>query len=236
MDDDLLAQWEQFTDRLLNESTQPWHVRHARKLIGGAIALAAVGVASFSFYAWRTHTEPVNLVRQPTVPTAPRPVTALPESPPAPPAVAAPDAPAASRVILPPRATVPERPAAPAVSTAAPAVQPAAVAPASRANPAAASRANPAAASRASPAVASRASPTVPPVVLPPTSPRGPAVTHTLRDEPVPKAAPAATATVALPAGAAPVAAPPAPAAPRDCSEAVIALGLCTSDARKGAR
>jgi hypothetical protein len=227
MDDDLLAQWEQFTDRLLNESSRPWHVRHARKLITGAVALAAAGVASFSFYAWRTHTQPVNLVRQPTVPTAPLPVKALPESPPVPPAVDVPAAPVANRVILPPRATVPARPAAPtvptapAVSTAAPAVQPAVIAPAS-----------PAVASRASPAVASRASPAVAPVAPPSPGPRAPSVTHTLR-EPVP-ASTAAAATVAPPAAVAP--APAATAAPRNCSEAVIALGLCTSDARKGAK
>lgn len=180
MDDRQLEQWELFTDRLLDgTSTRPWHVRHARKLIGGAAVLVAAGVAFFSYYAWRLHTEPA-------VPAAPRPVTVLPESPPVPAAAAAP-------------AAAPARPAAPAV-------QPAAVAPR---------------------ATISRAIPAVAPVVPPSTGPRVPAVTHTLRDEPAPKPAAAVAATVPA------VAAPPV-AAPGDCPDGIVALGLCASHARKG--
>jgi hypothetical protein len=72
-----------------------------------------------------------------------------------------------------------------------------------------------------------RASPAVAPVVSPSTGPRVPAVTHTLRDEPAPEPAP----TVARAAPA--VAAPPV-TAPGDCPDAIVALGLCASHARKG--
>jgi hypothetical protein len=181
MDERQLAQWELMTDQLLSAAqARPWHVRHARKLIGGAAVLVVAGLAFFSYQAWR-------LPAVPAAPAAPIPVTALPESAPVP-AVA----PAPVAAPAPARATVPARSAPPPVST-----------------------------TRASPAVA----PVVPP--SPSTGPRVPAVTHTLRDEPAPTPA----AAVAAPAAA--VAAPPV-AAPGDCPDAIVALGLCTSQARKG--
>jgi hypothetical protein len=199
MDERQLAQWELMTDQLLSgDQARPWHVRHARKLIGGAAVLVVAGLAFFSYSAWR-------LPAVPAVPAAPIPVTVLPESAPVPAAAPAPVAAPA-----PARATVPARSTIPPVSTPAPAVEPAPVAPR-------------ATITRASPAVA----PVVPP--SPSTGPRIPPVTHTLRDDPTPAAA--AAAAVAAPAPA--VAAPPV-AAPGDCPDAIVALGLCTSQARKG--
>jgi hypothetical protein len=177
MDERQLAQWELMTDQLLSgDQARPWHVRHARKLIGGAAVLVVAGLAFFSYSAWR-------LPAVPAVPAAPIPVTVLPESAPVPAAAPAPvAAPAPARAApVAPRATI----------------------------------------TRASPAVA----PVVPP--SPSTGPRVPPVTHTLRDEPAPTPA----AAVAAPAPA--VAAPPV-AAPGDCPDAIVALGLCASQARKG--
>jgi len=200
MDERQLAQWELMTDQLLSgDQARPWHVRHARKLIGGAAVLVVAGLAFFSYSAWR-------LPAVPTAPVTPIPVTVLPESAPVPAAAPAPVAAPA-----PARATVPARSAAPAFPAAAPAVQPTAVAPR-------------ATISRASPAIAP-----VPPSPSPAvsTGPRVSAVTHTLRDEPAPTPAAAAAAPAAA------VAAPPA-AAPGDCPDAIVALGLCASNARKG--
>jgi hypothetical protein len=147
------------------------------------------------------------LPAQRAVPAAPVPVTAAPESAPVPAAAAAPAAGSALPAALAPaRATVPARSAAPALSTAAPAVQPAAVAPR---------------------ATISRGIPAVAPFVPPSTGARVPPVTHTLRDDPAPEPA----AAVAAPAAV--VAAPPV-AAPGDCPDAIVALGLCASHARKG--
>ncbi len=184
MDDRQLAQWELMTDQLLSgEHLRPWHVRHARKLIGGAALLVAASLAFFSYYAWRLHTVPA-------VPAAPLPVTTLPERAPVP--AAAPALGAASPAApAPARATIPTRSAAPPVPT----------------------------------ATISRPIPAVAPVVPPSTGPRVPAVTHTLRDAPEP-----AVAVV----GAAPAVAAPPAAAAGDCPDAIVALGLCASHARKG--
>jgi hypothetical protein len=202
MDERQLAQWELMTDQLLDAAqARPWHVRHARKLIAGAAVLVAASLAFFSYYAWRLNTQPA--VR------APLPVTALPERAPQPAAAAAPDSGAASLATpAPARATVPARSAAPAAPTAAPAVQPAAVAPR---------------------ATISRGIPAVAPFVPPSTGARVPPVTHTLRDEPAPEPAAAVAAT-------APAAAAPPVAAPGDCPDAIVALGLCASHARKGTK
>lgn len=172
MDERQLAQWELMTDQLLNRGqVRPWHVRHARKLIGAVAVLVAASLAFFSYYAWRLHTKPA-------VPAAPLPVTALPQSAPVPAAAVAPAlAPASPAAPAPARATVPARSAAPIVPTT--------------------------------------------------TSPRVPPVTHTLRDEPAPKPAAAVAA-------AAPAATVPPVAAPGDCPDAIVALGLCASHARKG--
>ena len=198
MDERQLAQWELMTDQLLSgDQARPWHVRHARKLIGAGV-LVATSLAFFSYYASR-------LPAQRVVPAAPVPVTAVPESAPVAAAAAAPAAGSASPAAsAPARATVPTRSAAPAFPTAAPAVEPAAVAPR---------------------ATISRGIPAVAPTVPPSTGRRVPAVTHTLPDE----AEPAPT-VAAVPA----VAAPPPVAAPGDCPDAIVALGLCASHARKG--
>ena len=198
MDERQLAQWELMTDQLLSgDQARPWHARHARKLIGAAAVLVAASLAFFSYYAWR-------LPAQRVVPAAPVPVTAVPESAPVAAAAAAPAAGSASPAALAPaRATVPARSAAPAFPTAAPAVEPAAVAPR---------------------ATISRGIPAVAPAVPPSTGRRVPAVTHTLPDEPEP-----APAVAAVPA----VAAPPV-TTPSDCPDAIVALGLCASQARKG--
>jgi hypothetical protein len=178
MDERQLAQWELMTDQLLSgDQGRPWHVRHGRKLIGGAAVLVVAGLAFFSYHAWR-------LPAVPAAPAAPIPVTVLPQSAPVPAA-----APASVAAPAPARATVPA-PVAPKPTI-------------------------------------TRASPAVAPVVSPSTGPRVPAVTHTLRDEPAPEPAP----TVARTAPA--VAAPPV-AAPGDCPDAIVALGLCASHARKG--
>jgi hypothetical protein len=53
LDERQLAQWELMTDQLLSAAqARPWHVRHARKLIGGAAVLVAVGFAFYSYYVW----------------------------------------------------------------------------------------------------------------------------------------------------------------------------------------
>jgi hypothetical protein len=204
MDERQLAQWELMTDQLLSgDQARPWHVRHARKLIGAAAVLVAASLAFFSYSAWR-------LPAQRVVPAAPVPVTAVPETPPVAAAAAAPAAGSASPAAsAPARATVPARSAAPAFPAAAPAVEPAAVAPR-------------ATISRGVPAVAPAFAPAVPPS----TGRRVPAVTHTLPDEPEP----APTVAGATPA----VAALPPVAAPGDCPDAIVALGLCASHARKG--
>jgi len=126
---------------------------------------------------------------------------------------------------------VPAAPAAPIPVTVLPEIAPVpAAAPAPVAAPAPA-RATVPARSAPPPVSTTRASPAVAPVVppSPSTGPRVPAVTHTLRDEPAPT--PAAAAAVAAPAPA--IAAPPV-AAPGDCPDAIVALGLCASQARKG--
>jgi hypothetical protein len=112
LDERQLAQWELMTDQLLSAAqARPWHVRHARKLIGGAAVLVAVGFAFYSYYAWRL----------PAVPAAPIPVTVLPESAPVPAAAAAPAlVPASPPAPAPARASVPRA----TVSRAIPAIAP----------------------------------------------------------------------------------------------------------------
>jgi hypothetical protein len=114
MDERQLAQWELMTDQLLSgDHARPWHVRNARKLIGGAALLVAAGLAFFSYHAWR-------LPAVPAAPAAPIPVTVLPESAPVPAAAPAPVAAPA-----PARATVPAPVAPrPTISRASPAVAP----------------------------------------------------------------------------------------------------------------
>ena len=115
MDERQLAQWELMTDQLLSgDQARPWHVRHARKLIGGAAVLVVAGLAFFSYSAWR-------LPAVPAVPAAPIPVTVLPESAPVP---AAAPAPVAAPAPGPRYRPGPIRP--PPVSTQTPAVEPAA--------------------------------------------------------------------------------------------------------------
>lgn len=125
--------------------------------------------------------------------------------------------------------TIPE---APVPATAAPATRPATPAPAAPPPVQAPPSAPRPAASRASP-------PPTPTVAAPSTGPRPPSVTHTQREPAPARAAPAAAApATAAPAAAAPApakAAPPA-AAPGDCPDAVVALGLCASQARKGGK
>ena len=97
MDERQLAQWELMTDQLLSgDHSRPWHVRHARKLIGGAAVLVAASLAFFSYYAWRLPT-------QRAVPAAPLPVTAVPQNAPVPAAAAAPALSAVSRCRAGPR-------------------------------------------------------------------------------------------------------------------------------------
>jgi hypothetical protein len=59
-------------------------------------------------------------------------------------------------------------------------------------------------------------------------------VTHTLRESPPAGAAATASASPAAPATVPAAAGTPPAAAPGDCPDAVVALGLCTSQARKG--
>ncbi len=214
MDERQLAQWELMTDQLLSANdSRSWHVRHARKLIGAGAVLAAAGVALFSYDAWRPYKEP-------PAAAAPVPAKALPGTPSAPIAVApqgeAPAKPAAAAPSA--RASLPARPATPAVPTAALAVQPAEAAPRA------------ATISRSIRPVAPI--PAVAPAAPRSTGPRVPPVTHTLREEPAPDAAPAMAATPTAVATV-PVATPPV-AAPTDCPDAIAALGLCASHARKG--
>jgi hypothetical protein len=215
MDDRQLAQWELMTDQLLSGSAaRPWHVRHARKLIGSASIIAAAGLAFFSYDAWRLHKEPAAAA-------APLPAKAFPETLSVPAAVApqveAPPKPAAAPSA---RASLPARSAAPpAAVNAGPAVQPAEVTPR---------------------ATISRSIQNVAPIpAVAPAAPRStgtrvPPVTHTLPEEPAPEAAPAVAATASAVATV-PVATPPV-AAPDDCPDAILALGLCASHARKGTK
>ncbi len=193
MDERELAQWELMTDRLLSANdVRPWHIRHARKAIAAGAVLAAAGLALFSYDAWR-------LYKEPAAAAAPLPAKALPETvsvpntvapqveAPAKPAVAAPSA----------RTSLPARSAPPAVPSAAVAVQPAQVAPR-------------ATISRSIQTVAPI--PAVAPAAPRSTSPRVPPVTHTLREEPAPEAAPAVAATptavATVPVATSPMAAP----------------------------
>jgi hypothetical protein len=114
-----------------------------------------------------------------------------------------------------PQPVIPE---APVPATAAPAARPATPAPASRASP------------RPAPIV----SPPSPGVAPPSTGPRAPVVTHTLRESPPAGAAATASASPAAPATVPAAAGTPPAAAPGDCPDAVVALGLCTAQARKG--
>jgi hypothetical protein len=211
MDDRQLAQWELMTDQLLSgNDPRAWHVRHARKLIGAGAVLVAAGLAFFSYDAWRLHKEPA-------ASAAPLPAKTLAESPSIP-AATAPLVEAPARPAPPPpaRASLPARSPAPAAATAAPAVQPAEVAPR-------------ATISRSIQAVAPI--PAVAPVAPRSTGPRVPPVTHTLREEPAVEAAPAVAVTAPAVATV-PVATSPV-AVPTDCPDAIVALGLCASTARK---
>ncbi len=208
MDDRELAQWELMTDQLLSGSdSRPWHVRHAHSLIGAGALLAAAGLAFFSYDAWRLHKEPA-------ASAAPLPAKALPEAVSIP-ATVAPQVEAPARPAAPPpaRASLPARSAAPAVPPGAPAVPPAAVAPRATTSRSVASGVTPI--------------PAVAPDVPRSTGPRVPPVTHTLREESAPE--PAAAVAASAPA----VVTPPPVAAPKDCPDAIVALGLCTSHARK---
>src|SRR5262245_4840173 len=127
----------------------------------------------------------------------------------------------------------PAIPEAAVPATAAPATPPATAAPATPA-PAA-----PPPVQSPPPRTASRASPPPPPAVAAPSGPRPPSVTHTQREPAPASTAPAAAGpAAAAPATAAPVPAPAAPpaATPSDCPDAVAALGLCASQARKGGK
>lgn len=124
----------------------------------------------------------------------------------------------------------PAIPQASVPATAAPAARPATPAPAAPPPVQAPPSAPRAAVSRASP-------PPAPTVAAPSTGPRPPSVTHTQREPAPARAAPAAAApATAAPAAAAPAKAAPPVAAPVDCPDAVVALGLCASQARKGGK
>ena len=121
---------------------------------------------------------------------------------------------------------IPRQPAAPAAQV------PANVPPETSPPPVAARAARLAAPPVAAPAPAratGRASPPAVTIAAPRSGPRPAAVTHTRRDEPGAQAAAAAVATVST-------AAAPSAAAPGDCPQAIVALGLCASYAREGSK